>query len=61
MSLVSRIVNDHKYGVYYTIHNNGRQISTNYEKYMQVGKLLINKYDSLLNKKQLKLLSLIFT
>ncbi|HDI9604613.1 TPA: glycosyltransferase family 2 protein, partial [Escherichia coli] len=50
MSLVSRIINDHKYGVYYTIHDNGRQISTNYEKYMQVGKLLINKYDSLLNK-----------
>lgn len=54
MARVCKIVNDGKSNLYYTVHVNGNQISSKYEKYIDASNYLISKYKSELNDIYLK-------
>ncbi|MDO6678457.1 glycosyltransferase family 2 protein [Shewanella sp. 4_MG-2023] len=45
ISKISKVAHDFGCNVLYTIHNNGNQISSNYDKYICAGKYLLNKYN----------------
>lgn len=48
------IKHDNSATVIYTVHNNKKQISSNFMKYLETGKLLLNKYSAYINDNQRK-------
>ncbi|CAA2951432.1 UDP-Gal:alpha-D-GlcNAc-diphosphoundecaprenol beta-1,3-galactosyltransferase [Enterobacter cloacae] len=51
MSSLSKVLNDHDYGVLYTVHEDGKQISSNYCRYLEAGNYLLNKYNQYIDGK----------
>ncbi|HDR2453263.1 TPA: glycosyltransferase family 2 protein [Enterobacter ludwigii] len=54
MSQHCKIKHDNSATVIYTVHNNKRQISSNFMKYLETGEVLLNKYSALINESQRK-------
>ncbi|HID8776000.1 TPA: glycosyltransferase [Enterobacter hormaechei] len=49
MASLAKVLNDHDHGVLYTVHEDGKQISSNYRRYLEAGNYLLNKYSQYLN------------
>ncbi|EKS7108273.1 glycosyltransferase family 2 protein [Enterobacter ludwigii] len=54
MSQHCKIKHDNSATVIYTVHNNKRQISSNFMKYLETGEVLLSKYSALINESQRK-------
>lgn len=52
MSQHCKIKHDNSATVIYTVHNNKKQISSNFMKYLEAGEFLLNKYSALINDNQ---------